>query len=116
MPTWKRGIVIPGIFIGVILMLIFKEPDRGTTILMASVMGAMLLIAGVRWRFVLPPVVAALAGLAFSLLHDQMRSDRISAWLSPEDHKSGAGYQAYMAILALGAGGWTGLGFGDARH
>jgi cell division protein FtsW len=116
MPTWKRGIVIPSMFIGVMLVLVFREPDRGATILMASVMGTMLLIAGVRWRYVLPPVVAGMGGLALSLLHDQMRTDRITAWLSPGDHKSGAGYQAYMAILAFGAGGWTGLGLGDARQ
>src|SRR2546422_1323514 len=57
MPTWKRGILIPGLFIALVLALVFKEPDRGTTILLASVSGAMLLIAGVRWKFILPPLL-----------------------------------------------------------
>jgi cell division protein FtsW len=115
MPNWRRGILIPGVVIGVILFLVFVEPDRGTTILLASVMGAMLLIAGVRWRFIVPPVIAALGALAFSLWHDPMRTKRIFAWLYLEEHKSDVGYQAYMAMLALGAGGWTGLGLGNGR-
>jgi cell division protein FtsW len=49
MHTWKKGIMIPGIFIAITLGLIFVEPDRGTTILMGAVSAAMLLFAGVRW-------------------------------------------------------------------
>ena len=51
MGTWKRGIFYPGLLIGLMLGLIFVEPDRGTTILLAAVSGMMLLLAGVRWRF-----------------------------------------------------------------
>jgi cell division protein FtsW len=57
--------------------------------------------------------LAAIAALAFSLSHDAMRSKRIAAWLDLEQHKDGIGYQAYHAMLALGAGGWTGLGLGN---
>jgi cell division protein FtsW len=116
MHQWKRGILIPGLFISVILGLIFVEPDRGTTILMACVTGSMLLIAGVRWKFILPPVVTALAALGVSLFNDPMRTKRIFSWLYLEDTKAGVGYQAYQAMLALGAGGWTGLGLGNGRQ
>jgi cell division protein FtsW len=116
MGTWKKGIAIPGLFIGLVLGLIFIEPDRGTTILMAAVTGMMLLIAGVRWKFIVPPVLAGMACLAISLLHDPMRTKRIFAWLHPEEHKADIGYQAGQAMLALGAGGWTGLGLGNSRE
>jgi len=116
MSGWKRGIFIPGLFVGLILALIFREPDRGTTILLAAVSAAMLLIAGVRWRFIVPPVLMGLAGLAFSLYRDPMRARRIMSWWYLEENKSGVGYQAYEAMLALGAGGWTGLGLGNSRQ
>ncbi len=116
MPGWKRGILMPGLIIGVVLALIFREPDRGTTVLLASVSGAMLMVAGARWRLMLPPVFAGVAGLALSIWHDPMRMKRIFAWLYPEEHKSGAGYQAYEAMLALGSGGWSGLGLGNGRQ
>ncbi len=115
MGTWKRGILIPGLIIGVVLGLIFVEPDRGSTVLLASVSTVMLLIAGVRWRFIVPPVLLAMAALAFSLWNDPMRSKRIFSWLYLEEYKAGVGYQAYQSMLALGAGGWTGLGLGNGR-
>jgi len=116
MNTFKRGVLIPGIFAGVILGLIFREPDYGGTILLASVTGTMLLIGGVRWKFILPPILAGMGGVAFSIWHDPVRTRRIFAWLNPEETKGGVGYQAYQAMLALGAGGWNGLGLGNGRQ
>jgi cell division protein FtsW len=116
MPTWKRGILIPGLFIGLVLGLIFIEPDRGTTILLATVSGAVLLVAGVRWKYILPPIALGIAGIGLSLWHDPMRMKRIFSWLYLEEHKAGTGYQAYQAMLALGSGGWTGLGLGNGRQ
>lgn len=116
MHTWRRGIVAPGLLIGVVLALIFVEPDRGSTILLAAVSGAMLLIAGVRWKYFMPPILLGLVGLTISLIQDPVRSKRIFSWLSLEESKSGVGYQAYQAMLALGAGGWTGLGLGNGRQ
>jgi cell division protein FtsW len=54
--------------------------------------------------------------LGFSLFHDPMRAKRILSWLHPEDHKQGVGFQAWQAQLALGSGGWKGLGLGDGRQ
>jgi cell division protein FtsW len=116
MHTWKRGVLIPALLISVVLGLIFIEPDRGTTILLACVSGAMLVIAGVRWLYIVPPILVAIAGLGISIWHDPMRIRRIFGWLNLEEHKEGVGYQAYHAMLALGAGGWTGRGLGNGSQ
>jgi cell division protein FtsW len=116
MPTLRRGVLIPGAFIGLMLGLIFIEPDWGSTILLAGVGGAMLLIAGVRWRYILPPVAMGAGALGFLLWHNPMRIKRIFGWLHLEETKSGIGYQAYQARLALGSGGWFGLGLGNGRQ
>jgi len=116
MPTFKWGIVFPVAIIGAILSLIFVEPDRGTTILLAAVSGAMLLLAGVQWKFIVPPVILAIIGLVVSILHDPMRMKRIFSWLDLEQNKDGVGYQAYQAMIALGSGGWSGLGLGNGRQ
>jgi cell division protein FtsW len=116
MHTALRGIVWPGLLICPMLGLIFVEPDRGTTILLAAVGGTMLLIAGVRWKYFVPPILLGIVGLAISILHDPMRRNRIFSWLDLEEHKSGFGYQAYQAMLALGAGGLSGLGLGNGRQ
>ncbi|HEX4343898.1 MAG TPA: putative lipid II flippase FtsW [Verrucomicrobiae bacterium] len=116
MKTWWRGIVIPGAIISVGLGLIFVEPDRGTTILLACVTGTMLLVAGVRWKFIVPPAIVGVCGLVVSILHDPMRMKRIFSWIDLEQHKDGVGYQAYQAMLALGSGGWFGRGIGNGRQ
>jgi len=113
MQHWKRGIVYSGILIALVLGLIFVEPDRGTTILLAAVSGAMLLMAGVRWKHVLIPAALGVAGLAVSILHDPMRMGRIFAWLHPEQHLEGAALQARQAMIGLGSGGWFGVGLGN---
>jgi cell division protein FtsW len=114
MGSWRYAILYPGLFIAPVLGLIFFEPDRGATILMAAVAGIMLLIAGVRWKFIIPPILAGVAAFGISLLFDPMRTRRIFAWLDLEKHKADIGYQAYGAMLALGTGGWTGLGLGNS--
>jgi cell division protein FtsW len=113
---WRRGILFPGALVALVLGLVFVEPDRGTTILLAAVSSALLLIAGVRWKHLLVPAAAGVAGLAVSLWHDPMRLRRIVSWWDLEQHKEGVGYQAYQAMIALGSGGWTGLGLGNGRQ
>src|SRR6185503_2722566 len=92
MDTWKRGVLLPGLIITPVLGLIFVEPDRGTTILMASVSGVMLLIAGVRWKYFVPPVIVGALAFAVAILRDPLRMKRMISWLDLEEHKSGAGY------------------------
>jgi cell division protein FtsW len=116
MNTFVRGLVYPGIIIGAALALIFIEPDRGTTILLAGVTGWMLIIGGVRLWHLVPIGVLAAGGLAFSIAHDGMRSGRIDAWLHPEKHVGGKADQAINAKIALGSGGLTGIGLGDGRQ
>ncbi|HTY87389.1 MAG TPA: putative lipid II flippase FtsW [Candidatus Acidoferrum sp.] len=116
MPTWERGVLVPGALIGLVLGLVFVEPDRGTTILLAAVSGALLVVAGARWKYIVMPVLLGGLGLAASLWHDPMRLRRILGWWDLEQHKDGISYQAYQAMIALGSGGWTGLGLGNGRQ
>src|SRR5581483_8302901 len=113
MQTFKTGIIFSGAVVAGILGLIFIEPDRGTTILLAAVTGAMLIIAGVRFQHLAVAILGGVAVLAASLLHDSMRQNRISAWLHPQDHLNGAALQAQQAMIGLGSGGWFGVGLGN---
>jgi cell division protein FtsW len=116
MAEFKQGLLIPGPIIGLVLLLIFIEPDRGCAILLAAVAGTMLIVAGVRLLYLAAPAVLAAGALALSLARDPMRLNRILAWLHPELSKDGVGYQAYQAMIAFGSGGWFGLGLGNSRQ
>lgn len=115
MPTLGRGLVVPGIFIALIMVLIFLEPDWGTTLLLAAVSAIILLVAGVRWRYFLPPLAGAVTFVVF-LVHNPIRMKRVLSWINPNETKDGVGYQAWQAMLALGSGGWSGLGLGNGRQ
>jgi cell division protein FtsW len=116
MGGFKKGLLIPGCVALPVLALIFFEPDRGCSMLLASVCAVMLVLAGARLLLLIGPVILIAAGLAVSLLHDPMRLRRIMAWLHPEQSKEGVGYQAYEAMIALGSGGLFGKGLGNGRQ
>ena len=54
--------------------------------------------------------------MAVSILCDPVRRERVLAWIHPDLHKSGVGLQADRAMLALGSGGWMGVGLGNSRQ
>ncbi|HWX20028.1 MAG TPA: putative lipid II flippase FtsW [Candidatus Binatia bacterium] len=116
MPFLKRGMVIPGAVIGLVVGLIFVEPDVGNALLLATVSGVVLLTAGIRLRYFLPPVLAGVLAVGLFIYHNPMRSERVYSWLHLEETKQDKGLQAYQAMVALGSGGLTGKGLGDGRQ
>ena len=116
MGSWWRGIVIPGAVIGLVVGLVFLEPDVGSALVLCAVSGAMLLVAGIRLRYFLPPVLLGLLAVSLFIYHNPMRSERIYSWLHVEETKRDKGLQAYQAMVALGSGGPWGRGLADSRE
>jgi cell division protein FtsW len=116
MPQWKRGILMPCLLIGLTVGLVFKEPDVGTALVMATVGGILLLISGIRLRYFVPPALAAAIGIGVFIYHNPMRSGRVYSWLHVEETRRDKGLQAYEAMVALGSGGLAGKGLGDGRQ
>jgi len=116
MPKFGKGLLIPGALVAPLLGLIFLEPDYGTTLLLAAVSAVMLIIAGVRLTIIAPAVLIGLLAVSVSVAHNQNRMQRVMAFLHPEEHRDGKGFQQYQATIALGSGGLTGVGLGDGRQ
>jgi cell division protein FtsW len=116
MRSLLRGLVIPSLGVGSLLYLIFREPDVGTTLLLASLSGLMLLVAGVSWRYVVPPLVLGVSALFIFIAHDPVRSERVYAWLHPEETRLERGLQTYQSVAAFGSGGVRGVGLGEGRQ
>ena len=116
MGTFKYGLLIPGAVLALFLGLVFVEPDWGATVLLATVCGLMLFLAGTKLRFIVPPVLVLGTAGGFLLLQNTVRLNRIMSWLDPEGTKQGVGYQAWQSLIALGSGGTTGLGLGNGRQ
>jgi cell division protein FtsW len=112
----KRGFIVPMTVVGVVCLLVLAEPDFGTTALMACVALAMMFIAGVRLRYLLPTVLTGLGGFAALVMHNPVRMRRMLAFTDLEKYKAGPGYQVWQAMLAFGSGGINGLGLGNSRQ
>ncbi len=94
-------------------LLIAKQPDLGTALLVASSGGFVLLMAGLSGRLISGLVITSLPGawLAFHyLLHDYQRQ-RVITLLNPESDPLGAGWNIIQSKIAIGSGGMTGKGW-----
>ena len=111
-----RGFAVPMGVVGILLLLVLAEPDFGSTALMASVSFAMMFVAGVRLRFLVPTILSGVVGFATLVMHNPTRAARLMAFMDLDKYKQGAGYQVWQAILAFGSGGFNGLGLGNSRQ
>lgn len=116
MRRFGTGVAIPGVVVVLFMGLLFLEPDWGTALLIGAVSIAMLLVAGARWYFVIPPLFACLTLVGLMLWHDPMRADRLYSWLHLEETKEAVGYQGWQARIALGSGGVLGKGLDQSTQ
>jgi cell division protein FtsW len=102
--------------LAVVTVLVFKQPDLGTAVVLAATASLQLLIAGVPWRYLACTALAGLPGLYWALMHVRFRMGRLMVFLNPWGDRQGGGYQAVQALLALGQGGLLGIGLGKSQQ
>ena len=102
--------------LAVVTVLVFKQPDLGTAVVLAATASLQLLIAGVPWRYLACTALAGLPGLYWALTHVRFRMGRLMMFLNPWGDRQGGGYQAIQALLALGQGGLLGIGLGKSQQ
>lgn len=101
---------------GILAALVLMQPDLGTTMLLGFTGMGMLFVAGAPLRHILP---LGLAGGGLALLAgvlEPYRRERILAFMDPWKDPLDAGYQAIQSMIALGSGGWFGVGLGASRQ
>jgi len=112
--TFFKGFLQPVLIMGVAFVLILKQPDFGTAVLVAVVTFGMLFVAGIRLIHVVPATLASVPLLAHMVLHVPYRAQRILTFLYPWRDPQGAGYQVIQSLIALGSGGPVGNGLGNS--
>ena len=93
-------------------ILVLKQPDLGTAVLLCAGGVAILFLAGVAWwKFGIAVALSAgLAPIVWSFLHDYQRA-RVLTFMEPERDPLGAGYHIIQSMIALGSGGTFGKGW-----
>lgn len=111
-PSWQR-LGTAGLMIAVPVVMIARQPDLGTSLLVASAGIFVLFLAGLSWRFIGGMLLTAIPS-AWVLwrwgMHDYQR-DRVITFLNPESDPLGTGYHIIQSKIAIGSGGLYGKGW-----
>jgi cell division protein FtsW len=100
------------VVLGVVAVLILKQPDFGSAVILAALTWLMMFVGGVRLLYLGSScVLLGLAGLYFISLAGY-RVRRLLSFLDPWQYSSDAGYQIVHSLMAFGTGGWWGAGIG----
>ena len=109
--TLLRAVIVPVVFI----LLIVKQPDLGTALVVAGVTAMVLVLAGMEWKYLFAGMAAMLPGLIALLFMVAWRRQRMLVFLHPncdaKDASAAASYHVCQSLIAVGSGGFTGRGF-----
>ncbi|RZJ19510.1 MAG: rod shape-determining protein RodA [Brevundimonas sp.] len=111
---WSWKLLIPAGMIGVPFLLVAKQPDLGSAMVIGLTGAAVMFVAGLSWRVIVAAVTAAAVAIVpfvLFVMHEYQRK-RVLTFLSPESDPSGAGYNIIQSKIALGSGGLLGKGYG----
>jgi len=114
--SFWRGAVLPGGLLAIAAGMIFLEPDFGTTILSAAVGMAIMYAGGARAIYLLLFAAGGLSVFAVAVMHNEVRMQRILAFLDPNKYSQTYAFQLVSAINAFIAGGMSGVGLGQSMQ
>jgi cell division protein FtsW len=102
--------------LAVVCGLIMLQPDLGTTVIVAGIVFLLMFVAGVRLRYLVGAgLLTGILGMAL-ILSEGYRRARLLSFLHPWGDPQNSGYQVVQSLLALGSGGWFGVGLGASRQ
>ena len=102
--------------IGLLAGLVMLQPDLGTTLLIATIGFALMFVAGSPVRYLAPIAGIGLTLATAAALAAPYRRARVLAFLDPWADPLNTGYQTIQGLIAIGSGGWFGVGLGASRQ
>jgi cell division protein FtsW len=100
----------------VCVALIVVQPDLGTSVDVVLIMAAMLFVAGLSWKWLAVGAAAGLPALLLLIMNASYRQARLMAFLHPDSDPQGAGFQLLQSLIAVGSGGFTGVGLMESKQ
>jgi cell division protein FtsW len=116
MRYFEQGPLPVFLMVGPIALMLLKQPDFGSTVMITLIMFAMLYSAGARLTHLGEAGSLALVFLVVQAVSKSYRMRRFTAFLDPWQTARGAGFQLIQSFIALGAGGGWGVGLGAGRQ
>jgi len=100
----------------VCVALILAQPDLGTSVDIVLIAAAVLYVAGLSWKWIAAGVAASVPALYLLISHVAYRQARFMAFLNPDVDPQGAGFQLLQSLIAVGSGGFTGVGLMESKQ
>ena len=108
------GLVKPVALLIVAAVLLLAEPDFGAATVLIATGFAVLFVAGARLRYVLMSLSGVAAAFTVLALTSAYRWKRITGFMHPWDDPFNGGFQLTQSLIAIGRGGWFGVGLGSS--
>ena len=102
--------------VGAFALLVAIEPDLGTAVTIVGIAAVMLWIGGLSWKLLAQAGGVGLALAAFQVMRTGYQSRRLVAFMDPWGDPLDAGYQTVQSLIAVGTGGWTGVGLAESAQ
>jgi cell division protein FtsW len=96
--------------------LILLQPDLGTSVEIVLFATAILYVAGLSWKWIAAGAVTAIPVLYLLITQVAYRQARLLAFLDPASDPQGAGFQLLQSLIAVGSGGFTGVGLMESKQ
>ncbi len=112
----KRGILPNLAIFGVLAVLLLKQKDLGTPVLLFLTTFCMLLVAGVSRRFIFSAIALFVGGVGGAILMEPFRMARILSFIDPWSTVRGSGFQIIQSFVAFQNGGLFGQGLGESKQ
>jgi cell division protein FtsW len=96
--------------------LVYKEPDMGTACMIFFIAAVMLYIAGLSYRYIIGAGLAAIPLIYIAIASVPYRLERVRAYFTPGADPQGHGFQLAQSLIAVGSGGFSGVGLMESRQ
>jgi cell division protein FtsW len=111
------GTILPAVMpVLICVALVVTQPDLGTSVDIVLIMTAILFVAGLSWKWLAVGAATAMPVLFFLITHVSYRLARLMAFLHPDSDPQGAGFQLLQSLIAVGSGGFTGVGLMESKQ
>jgi cell division protein FtsW len=116
MATLTKGLLPHLVVAGLFILLILRQPDLGTAVIIAAWIMISLFVGGVRMYQIFGMILLAAPALIWLIWQADYRIRRMLAFLNPWDDPRGIGFQIIHSFLAFGSGGIFGAGLGNSKQ
>jgi cell division protein FtsW len=99
-----------------IVALVYREPDLGTACMLFFIAAVMLFVAGLSYRYIIAALLAAAPVVYLAIASVPYRLQRVQTFFSPGADPQGHGFQLLQSLIAVGSGGFTGVGLMESRQ